>query len=51
MVQVENSQSLENQEQKALTYEQGTIYEAQQNMCYSSRDALGNQTHQNRQHN
>ncbi len=31
----------ENQEQKdhPQTYEPGTIYEAQQGMCYSSRDA------------
>jgi hypothetical protein len=33
--------SLENQEQKdhPQTYEPGTIHEAQQGMCYSSRDA------------
>jgi hypothetical protein len=38
----ENSQSLENQEQKdhPQTYEQGMIYEAQQDLCYSSRDTL-----------
>jgi hypothetical protein len=34
--------SLENQEQEDCpqTYKQGTIYEAQQDICYSSRDTL-----------
>ncbi len=29
----------------------GAIYEAQQDMCYSSRDTLGNQTHRKRDRN
>jgi hypothetical protein len=33
------------------TYLQGTIYEGQQDMCYSSRNALGNQTHRKRDKN
>jgi hypothetical protein len=35
----------------STNHEQGTIYEAQQDMCYSSRDALGNQTHRKRDRN
>ncbi len=48
-----NSPSLENQEWQDLlqTYKQGTNYEAQQDMCYSSKDALGNQTHRKKDRN
>jgi hypothetical protein len=32
----------------STTYNQGTIYEAPQDMCCSSKDILGNQTHRKR---